>query len=90
MVPTATSINSITITTTNTTTSISTRTSTAPTTIKIMTATTVATIAPNRSLLLTLKGHTNFVEALTVLQYGDLASGSDDKTIKSGIQLMEH
>ena len=47
-----------------------------------MTATTVATIAPNRSLLLTLKGHTNFVEALTVLQYGDIASDSDDKTIK--------
>jgi WD40 repeat protein len=33
-------------------------------------------------LLRTLNGHTDWVRALTVLQNGDLASGSDDKTIK--------
>jgi WD40 repeat protein len=33
-------------------------------------------------LLLTLNGNTNNINALTVLQYGDLASGSADNTIK--------
>ena len=51
-------------------------------TTPIRTTITTTTTAPFESLLLTVTGHTGSVNALTILQNGDLVSGSIDKTIK--------
>ena len=55
---------------------------TIPSTTSITITTTTIATSPFGSVLLTLTGHINSVKAVAVLHNGDLASGSDDQTVK--------